>query len=117
MKASVWMSFLFARMGGDSFSLTCRRSLSMESAIKGIGDASNKPQKGADDNRRTACEVAFVRQMHCLPICENVKMKNEKRKEWRNVMKRYFDDPRDNVAFERCVNVLAELITGCGEEM
>ena len=25
-------------------------------------------------------------------------------------MKRYFDDPRDDVAFERCVNVLAELI-------
>ncbi len=25
-------------------------------------------------------------------------------------MKRYFDDPRDDVAFERCINVLAELI-------
>ena len=25
-------------------------------------------------------------------------------------MKRYFDDPRDDVAFERCVNVLVELI-------
>ena len=48
--------------------------------------------------------------MHCLPICENVRMKNEKRKEWRYVMKRYFDDPRDDVAFERCVDVLAELI-------
>ncbi|MBQ8951699.1 MAG: hypothetical protein IJ065_11220 [Eubacterium sp.] len=37
-------------------------------------------------------------------------MKNEKRKEWRYVMKRYFDDPRDDIAFERCVDVLAELI-------
>lgn len=26
------------------------------------------------------------------------------------MMKRYFDDPKDNVAFERCINVLAELI-------
>ncbi len=25
-------------------------------------------------------------------------------------MKRYFDDPRDDVAFERCVDLLAELI-------
>lgn len=24
--------------------------------------------------------------------------------------KRYFDDPNENVAFERCINVLAELI-------
>ena len=26
------------------------------------------------------------------------------------MMKRYFDDPKDNVAFKRCVDVLAELI-------
>lgn len=26
------------------------------------------------------------------------------------MVKRYFDDPKDNVAFERCVDVLAELI-------
>ena len=26
------------------------------------------------------------------------------------MMKRHFDDPKDNVAFERCIDVLAELI-------
>ena len=32
------------------------------------------------------------------------------------MIKRYFDDPKDDVAFERCVDVLAELIekyAGC----
>ena len=37
-----------------------------------------------------------------------IRTENERKKGRMN--KRYFDDPEDNVAFERCIDVLAELI-------
>ena len=65
-------------------------------------------KKGVDDNRCTACENATVRTDALLANLG--KYKKEERKEWRFMKTRYFDDPKDDVAFERCVDVLAELI-------
>jgi len=44
----------------------------MESAIKGIGAYPNKPPKGADDNRRTACQFMKTK---------NLRTENERKKE------------------------------------
>ena len=45
--------------------------------------------------------------MHCLPICEKPKKQDEAKE---NMGKSYFDNPSYNVAFERCIDVLSELI-------
>lgn len=45
--------------------------------------------------------------MHCLPICEKPKKQDEGKE---NMGKSYFDNPSYNVALERCIDVLSELI-------
>ena len=85
----------------------------MKSAIRGIGGARRPGDVGF---ARTGVERRLLPNkqkrirctpMHCLPICEKPKNQDEGKE---NMGKSYFDNPSYNVAFERCIDVLAELI-------